>query len=580
MNSNLRMLLHYLIKVRWSFLLILVFVTMEVLAKTGLTGVQKFIVDDTFMNQKYNLIWIFALIYLGMVGVNQFFFIYENQYIRKVRNKVGSNIFRDMLHRIQRMPVSRLQQERTAKLVENLTHDIYETTWYALDIPHQIQNVLHAILLSVLLSMISPVFLFISLTAAVLFLVIGKWMAPKFEAAGRDVSKTRTDWMVATEEAISSTREVIAFDRKEWEKNRFIRLGAKFLHALKRHSREDVRYANASQPIFWGIQLVVIAYGGYLVMEDSISIGTFVVVFHFCTDAIWAYFYTISQVLDFSKNVANFDRIRSILDAETVEEGTLPLEDTVREINVRKLSFTYPSRDKPVLHNFNMNIPLGKTIAIVGASGGGKSTIAQLLVRTYLPDAGQISVNGMPLHNISRRDWGSKVSVVFQDPFLFPESIRTNLMLGSEYPQETMIEVCKMMQIHEMIESFPQGYETEVGERGIQLSGGQRQRIVLARALLRNTEILILDEATSALDYVTERQIYQSLRKLREGKTTVIIAHRLSTIKDADSIYVIDGGQVVEEGTHHHLLAEGGLYAQLVAAGDKLNAFTEGYANP
>lgn len=566
--KNFKMLLFYIGKVKWAFAATLLFVIIDIILHVGKTGFQKFIIDDVFIAKQYDLIWIYILIFMSIIVVWYFFFNYENRHIHKLKQKMRADIFQDMLSAIQKFPVMKLQQERTGKLVEHLTNDIDDVSQFALaDLPFNIQDIIHAIILSIIIAMISPAIFFINLIAGIAFFAVGKWMSPKYAEIGKEIAESRTDLTVTTEEAISSTREVVAFHRQDWEKSRFNRYYNKYLAAIKRQFRLDTLRTYLTEPVLWSVQLMVIAYGGYLVIQDAMTIGTFVVVFQFSTQVVWVYFHVLSSAVELSSRFVVFDRLRSVLETEPVEDGVEAISGRITDLRIDKLTFSYPGLVTPVLHNMNLNIPIGKTIAIVGKSGAGKSTIAQMLMRSFTPDAGQIYVNGKSLKNIRRSDWFARVSVVFQDSYLFPESIETNLLMGLAQTQEVE-RVCSMMQIDDTIKSFPDGYQTEIGERGIQLSGGQRQRIVLARAMLRNTEILLLDEATSALDYETERQVYRNLKALREGKTTIIIAHRLSTVQDADMIYVIEHGRVAEQGTHDELMGGGRLYSELVAAGE------------
>jgi ABC-type multidrug transport system fused ATPase/permease subunit len=207
---------------------------------------------------------------------------------------------------------------------------------------------------------------------------------------------------------------------------------------------------------------------------------------------------------------------------------------------------------------------MNRKIAFVGGSGGGKSTIAQLLIRFYEPYKGNIRVNGFPLQDFERKSWSDKVAIVFQEPYLFPDTIRNNLLLDKkEMLEEEIIEACRIACIHNFIESLPDGYDTMLGERGITLSGGQRQRIALARSVLRKPEILILDEATSALDLHTEREVMRNLDEQRQGSLTIIIAHRLSTVANADMIVVMDKGKITEQGKHEELMDKNSVYKSL-----------------
>jgi ATP-binding cassette subfamily B protein len=217
-----------------------------------------------------------------------------------------------------------------------------------------------------------------------------------------------------------------------------------------------------------------------------------------------------------------------------------------------------------VLNGVSFTVKKGKTIALVGASGGGKTTICHLLPRFYLRDSGRISIGGVDINDVASTTLREKIAVVQQDVFLFSGSIRDNIMYGSpDKTEEDMLLAAKRANIHDFVCTLPNGYDTEVGERGVKLSGGQKQRVSIARAFLKNPPILILDEATSALDNMTEMQIQSALSKLAKGRTTLVVAHRLSTVKNADEILVLTDGKIIERGTHEQLVKSGGLYAEL-----------------
>lgn len=237
------------------------------------------------------------------------------------------------------------------------------------------------------------------------------------------------------------------------------------------------------------------------------------------------------------------------------------LSEKAHYFTLDHIRFRYDVRD------VCMELPMGKKFAFVGSSGSGKSTIAELLIRFYDPVEGYIRVNDIPIQSLSRKQWAGILSIVFQDPYMFPGTIRDNLRLGRSHLTDLALEeACDIAQIHKYIVNLPEGYETNIGERGIKLSGGQRQRLAIARAIVGRPEILVLDEATSALDMETERIILTALDESRQGCTTIMIAHRLSTIENADTIFVMDKGIIVETGTHSELLAmEKSKYRELLA---------------
>ena len=266
--------------------------------------------------------------------------------------------------------------------------------------------------------------------------------------------------------------------------------------------------------------------------------------------------------------MTGFNRFCEIMDTPAEYEPQSPIQELpTGDIRFEDVYFGYKTKGNTgaeVLRGISFTVKQGKTVALVGSSGGGKTTICHLLPRFYKRDEGKITIGGVDINDVSARTLREKIAVVAQDVFLFAGSIRNNILYGSpEKSEEEMFLAAKRANIHDYICTLPNGYDTEVGERGVKLSGGQKQRIAIARAFLKNPPILILDEATSALDNMTEMQVQSALSELSQGRTTLVVAHRLSTVKNADEILVLTDGEITERGTHEELLSLNRLYAEL-----------------
>ncbi len=366
----------------------------------------------------------------------------------------------------------------------------------------------------------------------------------------------------------SFTAEDYEVDRIRAESNKY-----------RESNRRAIALGSAFSPL---IRMVIVAgfiaimiSGGYLVLDGHLEVGLYSVMIFMTQRLLWP-LTSLGETFDlYQRAMASTTRILDLLKIEAqIVDGpqALALEGIKGEVNFDDVQFAY-SNGVEVLKGLNFSIPAGDTVAIVGATGAGKSTVIKLLLRLYDVTGGQITLDGHDLRTLNLNDLRSAIALVSQDVYLFHGTVKENITYGTfDAPMEKIIESAKIAEAHEFIMALPQGYDTIVGERGQKLSGGQRQRISIARALLKNPPILILDEATSSVDNETEAAIQRSLEKIVVGRTTVIIAHRLSTIRNADRIFVLENGQLIEDGKHEELLSEQGLYAALwrVQTGERL----------
>ncbi|MFD2327992.1 ABC transporter ATP-binding protein [Cohnella sp. GCM10020058] len=562
--SNFRWIIANAKKVKIHLIFFFFLLIVEMATKIGVVGIQKFIVDDLFVKGKYHLL-------LPLLSGLMLIAIISNLYqlfAALMRNQAAFTLqqimLKDILKLLHRMSVKQFRKHRTGKYVTNLTSDLDQTTMLiANTLPLGIMQICEAIILSIIIGSASPVLLVSVMGVSLVYLAIGKFLAPKLKSLNNQVANSNTALLITVEEGISSSREVIAFNRQDWENKRIRKYMSEHFNNIMEQLKITNKQAFYSLIMLWSIQLFVLGYGGYLVFQKDLSIGWLVIIFQFSSQLMNSYEKVYSFFVGFVGNMAFVERVREVTEEEKTNCVEL-ISKPIRSLSFHKVTFRYDSNEDPVIRDMDLNIPVGKKVALVGMSGSGKSTIAQLLIRFYEPDSGFIAVNNKPLSQVSIDQWSKQVTFVSQDSFLFPDSIRNNLLLGREISETHMIEICKRLEIHEFIESLSLGYDTDVGERGVQLSGGQRQLIALARALLVETEIMILDESTSSLDLETERHIFNELDKLRKGKTTIVIAHRLSTIKNADIVYVISDGRIIECGDHNELITKDGVYSQLV----------------
>ncbi len=365
---------------------------------------------------------------------------------------------------------------------------------------------------------------------------------------------------------LSGITTIKSFTAEDYE---ISRLGIES-EAYRRSNSKAIQLSAAYIPL---IRMLILAgftallfYGGLAAVNGRISVGTYSVLVFLIQRLLWPLTRLGDTFDQYQRAMASTNRVMNLLDTPiTIHPGdiSLPVENVRGEVKFHNVTFNYQDR-QAVIKNLSLDIPAGKTIAIVGSTGSGKSTLIKLLLRFYEVQSGTITLDGIDIQKLQLRDLRRCMGLVSQDVFLFHGTVAENIAYGTfDATQQEIVNAAKIAEAHDFIMQLPQGYETIVGERGQKLSGGQRQRIAIARAVLKNPPILILDEATSAVDNETEAAIQKSLERITINRTTIAIAHRLSTIRNADHIYVMEYGKFVESGTHEQLLEQNGVYASL-----------------
>lgn len=573
MRDNIVWMLQYIFRMKGLYFLLITLAVTATAASLAMTGIQKWLIDDVFMNRNFGLILPLLAVFAGIVIVQLAANYAQHNYRLRAGFIVRESILDDMMSYLYSIPVKKYHSERSGKFMSYITNDVTNASFTVSGfIPDGIVSIAKVIILVVAVGQASPLILGMTTLLCIAYIWFGQYFGGRFKRLSKDVFEARSEVTVQIEEGISSTREVVAFHRMKWEKDKYNKSFSKYFSLVMADGKLQNKEMALLEPFRWAVTIIALVYGGFLVIRDQMTPGTFVVMFQFSRELLGSYEGLYKFYTRFEKKMANIERIREKVQANQLkrrDEGHSLKE--VQSIELDKVWFRYSDDADYVLRNVSLSIPAGQKTAFVGASGGGKSTIAQLLIRFFDPQEGSIQVNGIPIDSIMESEWRSSIRIVFQEPYLYPDTIRNNLDMGNRYDEEQLLQALQHAELLDMIEGLPEKLDTVIGERGITLSGGQRQRLAIARALLYNPEVLILDEATSALDLETERRVQHNIDRLREGKTTIIIAHRLSTVENADWIYVMKDGEIAECGTHEQLIIHGRVYKELVYAQLKLD---------
>lgn len=516
-----------------------------------------------------NLKWI---IILGVVLLFSYFIRmllrYFVQYYGHVMGvRMQADMRSQMFQKLQRLPFSYYDENETGKIMSRMTNDLMNVSELAHHGPENIFICGTTILLSfVYLMMLNWVLTLVIFTCVPLLVCISLFLRKRMNRAFMDTRKSVAEINGALESSITGIRVTKAFHNREEEIRKFELGNQQFVEARSRAYKATGQFGSSTAFITDLFNLVVLIVGAIFIYKafhvDYVILTTFMVSIGIFLNPLTT---LINFVEQYQEGATGFKRFIEIMDTEEENENqdAIKVEALKGEIIFDHVSFDYETT-KGVLKDVSLHIPVGRMVAFVGPSGGGKTTICHLLPHFYSITKGKITIDS---YNINELDLGSlrkNIGIVQQDVFLFSGTILENIRYGRlDATDEEVYEAAKRAQIHETILSFEQGYQTQIGERGIKLSGGQKQRLSIARVFLKNPPILILDEATSALDTVTEAYIQASLEELAKGRTTLVVAHRLSTIKNADYIYVVSEGLIQEEGTHEELLAANKEYADL-----------------
>lgn len=522
--------------------------------------------NDYIPNKEYRLIVIVGLGLLGLYFIRMLLRFFVQYYGHVIGVKMQAQMRNDMFRHLQELPFSFYDEHETGKIMSRMTNDLQDVSELAHHGPENfficgimvVGSFIYLCTIDWILTLI--VFACVPLLALV-SIVLRKKMRFAFLESRKNVAVINA----SLESSISGIRVTKAFTNSRKEEEKFEVGNKDFVKSRSLAYKAMGQFHSSTSFITDVFNVIVLIAGGLFLYNGRIDFAdysTFIVSINLFINPVTT---LINFMEQYQNGVTGFSRFIEIIDLKPEEEkeDAINLDHVVGSIDFKDISFAY-DHSKGVLNHISLHVEAGKKLALVGPSGGGKTTICHLIPNFYKATSGQILIDGVDINDITFESLRKNIGIVQQDVFLFNGSIKENILYGKlNATEEEIVLAAKRANIHDYVMTLPHGYDTQIGERGVKLSGGQKQRLSIARVFLKNPSILILDEATSALDNTTEILIQQALDELCKGRTTLVVAHRLSTIKTADEIVVISGGKIIEEGTHEELINKKGAYEKL-----------------
>ncbi len=555
-------LLRYAWRYKFLFFVTLIATAILSLSNTAFLALIKEVTDKGFSRQAGSQQYLFPLMLFGLMalrGLAGFVSVYSN---RRVARRIVETLRKEAFGRLMQAPVHYFDASTTGVLVSKLT---YDTERLSTVCTRTLMNVLRDTLTAIGLV---AYMLYLDWKLTLVFAVVTPFMAiylrritPKLRETAKRVQLKMGEMTKVAEEAVSGQRIVKIFGAQEYENARFGDVAARN-RELELRSARIAGLSSFVIEILAALALALVVYyalGQFTVGEFAAFVGALLML-------IAPIKHISSANEDFQIGLAAAQSVFDVIDTPSeIDEGTKRLEKARGEIEFRHVTLHYPNAKKPALNDLSFKVHPGEKVALVGKSGGGKTSLVNLLPRFYEIQHGTILLDGLDVRALELGNLREQFSLVSQDIVLFNDTVFNNIAYGAlkNTPEDAVIAAAKAAHAWEFIQQLPDGLQNEIGDRGVRLSGGQRQRIAIARAILKNAPILLLDEATSALDSESEMHVQAALDNLMQNRTTLVIAHRLSTIENADRILVMEHGQVIESGTHAELLAQNGYYTKL-----------------
>ena len=567
-NKSLNIFLSYSMRYKWYMIAVIILSTLASAMSALPAWLSKILIDDVLVKQDKKM---FLYIVGGVFGATVIKVVaayYSDIASNYVTETIKREIKVDIFSHLQKLPISYFQKNKLGDVLSKLTNDTTSLGRIGFIVFEMFKELLTVIALTLRLFQVDYILALISLILLPLVIRVVRKYTKKIRRFGRERQDITGKVTALTQEALSGTFVIKAFNKIDFIINKYKDITQAEFEQSYKTTKVKAKVSPINEVITTFMVLLVVMYGGYKILiaktitpGDLISVVTALGLMHQPLKRL------ISKNNDLQDSLPSADRVVEIFD-EAIEQDVIgeavEFDEKIREIKFENVCYKYDTSNEYVLKNINLDVKAGEIVAFVGKSGSGKTTLVNLLARFFNSNEGAVKVNGVDIKNIHLDIYRDKFAIVPQETFLFSGTIKENISFGKNVSDEEIISAAKMANAYNFIqEDLPNKFETQVGERGTMLSGGQKQRIAIARALIKNPEIMILDEATSALDSESEKLVQEALDTLMQGRTTFVIAHRLSTIVRADKIVVMENGEIKEIGTHSELIAMNGIYKNL-----------------
>lgn len=559
----------------WEIILTLIIGVIKFAIPLFIPFLTKIVIDDILLNTELTDAERIKQLTYWLGGALVIFFIirppveyYRQYFAQHVSNKVLYDIRKELYVHLQKLSLKFYSNYRAGDIISRFINDVEATKNFVMiglmNLWLDMTTIL--IVIGIMLTMDWKLTI-VAVISLPLFAISVKYFFGRLRALTRIRSQALANLQSYLHERVSGISIVKSFALEEHEQKIFDKENGEFLDKSLDHTRWNAKSFAVVNTITDIAPLLVIGFASYLIIQGQLSVGEMAAFMGYIERLYSPLRRLMNSSTTLTQSIASMDRMFSLMDEEydvQNKPNALPLPPVTGKVEFQNVQFKYEEEGQPVLKSINFTIQPGETVAFVGMSGGGKSTIVSLIPRFYDVTSGSVKIDGKDVREVDIKSLRSQIGIVLQDNILFSDSVKQNILMGKpDATDEEVIAAAKAANAHDFIMSLPNGYDTKVGERGVKLSGGQKQRIAIARVFLKNPPILVLDEATSALDLESEALIQESLERLASDRTTIIIAHRLSTITHADKIFVIDHGEVAEEGNHESLMAKKGIYHDL-----------------